>query len=222
MALVYQMTNFWLHLWPLHGYLLYITCITIIYMQCIFARIYYRFYVCLPLYLSLFGSISLTLSLSCCSCAWHFMLACDNVSLNFLFTYTRRIYHKYKKWIQRYDRLQLPLFSSSPLLSSLSSSHMIHTWLSMRRRGYMCKYTTYTYQNHAQNVRFIPIAICICGEHFTLWTQSAVFERWDTPSIKKYPYATKTFVVIYVSDKIKHTNLQQILMQRPPNGSIVR
>lgn len=175
--------------------------------------------------ISHFSSLSCLLSLSWCSCAWHFMLACDNVSLNFLFTYTRRIYHKYKKWIQRYDRLQLPLFSSSPLLSSLSSlssSHMIHTWLSMRRRGYMCKYTTYTYQNHAQNVRFIPIAICICGEHFTLWTQSAVFERWDTPSIKKYPYATETFVVIYVSDKIKHTNLQQILMQRPPNGSIVR
>lgn len=218
MALVYQMTNFWLHLWPLHGYLLNISHALLLFTYNVSLREYIT-----DVFLCLSSSLSLSLSLSsCCSFALHFMLACDNVSLNFLFTYTRRIYHKYKKWIQRYDRLQLPLFSSSPLLSSLSSSHMIHTWLSMRRRGYMCKYTTYTYQNHAQNVRFIPIAICICGEHFTLWTQSAVFERWDTPSIKKYPYATETFVVIYVSDKIKHTNLQQILMQRPPNGSIVR
>ena len=52
----------------------------------------------------------------------------DKMSLNFLFTYTRRIYHKCKKWIQRYnrqERLSLSWLSLSTLPSS--SSHVIHT-----------------------------------------------------------------------------------------------
>lgn len=52
-------------------------------------------------FLSEFSSLFLQFYLTFYAC-------CDNVSLNFLFTYTSHIYHKCKKWIQRYDRLQQP------------------------------------------------------------------------------------------------------------------
>lgn len=81
----------------------YFKCLlTLFPIHCCFVQ-EYAWDICVSFALSLSLCVFLPLISSRFGCSFYARF--DNVSLNFLFTYIR-IYHKYKKWIQRYNRLQ--------------------------------------------------------------------------------------------------------------------
>lgn len=204
-AFVYRMCGRFLHsfAYVIH----YIKCIFInvsvhivSHIQCFFARICYRcsraVFFFSPNSLLSFFSFTWLFMLAVITCRWTFYL---HIRVIFIIN----VRNGYSDTID-YNSLRCLLLLSSLLLSSssppLSSSHMIHTWLSVWDSVGICVSKPHihiqTMLRTAQNVRFM-FRLYVHQWWAFLWTQSAVFERCCL-SAKKYLYATKTFAVLYI------------------------